>query len=97
MDITGYRKKKGNGVEIRPIGNGVLHVYVAKFDPNTGEPLPEEFGQVNVANFENELKVAAAQVDRSTEFLEDLKAFIKDAEKADTDFGKAAKKPGASS
>jgi hypothetical protein len=97
MDITGYRKKKGSGVDIRPMGAGLLHVYVARFDPNTGEQLPDEFGQVNVANFANERAAAEAQVARSTEFLADLEAFIKDAEKADADFGKAAKKSGASS
>jgi hypothetical protein len=97
MDITGYRKKRGNGVDIRPMGAGVLHVYVAKFDPNTGEQLPDEFGQVNVAGFENEIKQAEANVERVTEFLEDLKAFIADATKADAEFGKAAKKPGSKS
>lgn len=94
MNISGYRQNKGEHIEIKPAGNGIIHLYVAKYDQTNGQRMPDEFGQTNLATLEVDRQTAEANVEAAKEYLADLDAFIKDAEKADADFNKSAKKPG---
>lgn len=92
MNIADYRNRKEAGrVEIKAHGDGLVTVIMQRFDPLSGDRLPDEVGQVNVAGFDNELKQAERVLASAQKQLDDLNAAIKDISEADAAFGQNEK------
>lgn len=93
MEVKDYRTRKQAGqIEFRARGNGQVIAFAAKYDPGTGEKLPDDFSDLNLKGLENDRANLVASIEHQQGLLADLDALIADVTKADEAFSKADKK-----
>lgn len=93
MNIQNYRERdEMELVEMKPLGNGMVMVYIKQFDPTTGKELPTDFGQFTVKDGEAQIAQAEKNLADAQASVEDLKAFWAAVKTADDEFAANAEK-----
>lgn len=72
MIMSHYNDLKAKGAAGVSLVNGTKFLFVKKYDPNTGEALPDEVNPVNMENLEQAIK----QIDNQISALEKDKAAL---------------------
>lgn len=89
MEVNGYiERREKEKVELRPLGAGRVMVYTAHYDPKTGDRLPDQATDLNIAGLETDRASVVTQIDQLTAALADLDALIADLKAANESFGK---------